>query len=184
MLNKLFEKYDSIIFIDTETTGLDFKNDKIIELSAVKTVCPDGKIIITDKLDDFILLPFGMKIPPEVENLTGITNEILGAEGIAPSEVCGKFADLFTDKKILVVAYNAQFDMNFIYYFLKENGRTDILKRINMLDAYTIYRDRHDYPHRLENAIEQYNLSEKVQNSHRAIDDTLALIEVLKAMDS
>ena len=59
----------------------------------------------------------------------------------------------------------------------------NILKKIKMLDAYTVYRDRREYPHKLENAIEAYNLGDKVVNSHRAIDDTLALVEVLKAME-
>ena len=43
--------------------------------------------------------------------------------------------------------------------------------------------DRRAYPHKLANAIIAYDLTGKVQNSHRAIDDVLALFEVLKAMD-
>ena len=31
------------------------------------------------------------------------------------------------------------------------------------LDAYTVYRDRREYPHKLENAIEAYNLGDKVE---------------------
>lgn len=50
------------------------------------------------------------------------------------------------------------------------------------LDTLTVYKDRAAYPHKLEAAIEHYGLSESVQNSHRAIDDVLALYEVAKAM--
>ena len=74
-------------------------------------------------------------------------------------------------------------ELHFIFYFLGRNGKLDILKKVNMLDALTVYKDRHEYPHKLENAIMVYNLSDKVQNSHRAIDDTLATVEVLKCMD-
>ena len=182
MLDKLFSLYDSIVVLDTETTGLDFKNDKIIELSAVSIISENGNITVTDEMDEFIKLPAGKTIPLEIQKLTGITNEILLAHGKSSADVSKKFAGLFRDNKILVIAYNAQFDMNFIFYFLLENNFVSILKKINMLDAYTIYKDRHEYPHKLENAIVKYNLGNKVVNSHRAIDDTLALIEVLKAM--
>ena len=47
-----------------------------------------------------------------------------------------------------------------------------------------VYRDRRAYPHRLCNAIEQYDLQDRVTNSHRAIDDVRATVEVLRAMET
>ena len=46
-----------------------------------------------------------------------------------------------------------------------------------------MYKDRRSYPHKLCNAIENYDLSGKVVNSHRAVDDVLATVEVMKAME-
>ena len=51
-----------------------------------------------------------------------------------------------------------------------------------MLDAMTVYKDRREYPHKLENAIEAYGLHG--QNTHRAIDDARATLELLDAMAS
>lgn len=182
-LENLFGRYNSIIVLDTETSGLSFTGDRIIELSAVKLVYENGIAKNVCEFDEFIKLPEGMHLDAKITELTGITEFQLYTEGLDESDACKRFCDLFLEDKILIVAYNAQFDMNFIFYFLARYGRTDILKKINMLDALTVYKDRRQYPHKLENAIVEYNLSDKVVNSHRAIDDTLATVEVLKAMD-
>ena len=70
-----------------------------------------------------------------------------------------------------------------LYYLLLRSGDPLILKGKDKLDLLTVYKDRHSYPHKLCNAIEVYGLSGKVVNSHRAIDDVLATVEVMKAME-
>ena len=49
-----------------------------------------------------------------------------------------------------------------------------------MLDAMTVYKDRRPYPHKLQNAIDAYGLV--TQNTHRAVDDARATLELLYAM--
>lgn len=39
MTTRLLKQFDRIVVFDTETTGIDFQEDEIIELGAV---CPDG----------------------------------------------------------------------------------------------------------------------------------------------
>lgn len=181
-MNSLFQRYDAIFFLDTETSGLNFQNDRIIELAAIRCTAESG-IQITHEMDDFVRLPQGWILPEEITNLTGITDEMLKNDGIDAAVCAKKFASLLAmGKKNLLVAYNAQFDMNYLFYFLHRAGVSDSLKGIEMLDALTVYKDRHEYPHKLENAIETYKLAGKVQNSHRAIDDTKALLEVMLAM--
>ena len=58
-----------------------------------------------------------------------------------------------------------------------------ILKGKDKLDLLTVYKDRRAYPHKLCNAIEAYGLAGTVENSHRAVDDVLATLEVMKAME-
>ena len=82
----------------------------------------------------------------------------------------------------LLLAYNAHFDLSFLFYMLLRDGDPAVLKGKDKLDLLTVYRDRRAYPHRLCNAIEQYDLQDRVTNSHRAIDDVRATVEVLRAM--
>ena len=69
-------------------------------------------------------------------------------------------------------------------YMLLRDGDITILQGKDKLDLLTVYRDRHDFPHRLANAIEVYGLSGKVVNSHRAIDDVIATVAVMEAMEA
>ncbi len=180
-MNKFFDEFDSILVLDTETSGLDFKDDRIIELAVIRYVPCENGGKIDFEMDDFIKLPEGRVLDEKIIELTGITDKMLEEEGISDTECAEKFASIFTEKP-LIVAYNAQFDLNYLFYFLHRAGLSDVLKRAKMLDALTVYKDRHEYPHRLENAIEIYNLQDKVVNSHRAIDDTKALLEVMFEM--
>ena len=77
----------------------------------------------------------------------------------------------------MLAAYNAQFDLLFLYAFLQKYGDARLLRDKPKLDLLTVYRDRRAYPHRLCNAIEQYDLQDRVTNSHRAIDDVRATVE-------
>ena len=82
-----------------------------------------------------------------------------------------------------MLAYNAHFDLSFLFYLLLRSGDPAILKGKDKLDLLTVYKDRHPYPHRLCSAIEQYGLSGKVVNSHRAVDDVIATVAVMEEME-
>ena len=89
--------------------------------------------------------------------------------------------ECFGAEQPLLVAYNAQFDLNFLYYLLRPLGLLSVLQKPRFLDALTVYRDRRDFPHKLCNAIEAYGLT-GVENSHRAVDDARAAALLLEAM--
>lgn len=181
-LDSLFSIVDSIIFLDVETTGLDSANDRLIEIAAVKTVQENGKVRIAQDLDYLIKLPDGMQLREEIIEKTGITNEDLINKGESPKYVLNQFISMFKGERTMLVAYNAQFDCSFIYWALLREGLSDALKGVKLLDAFTIYKDRKPYPHKLSDAIISYDLTSLVANSHRAMDDTLALFEVVRSM--
>ena len=182
MLDTLFAAYDRLMLFDTETTGLSFPRDEIIEFSAVVVERINGQIVVTEEYDRLIRLSPGNTVPPEITKLTGISNEDIAQRGIPKAELCADIARMIAGNTLLL-AYNAHFDLSFLYYLLLRHGDASILKGKDKLDLLTVYKDRHSYPHKLCNAIEVYDLAGKVVNSHRAIDDVLATVEVMKAME-
>ena len=178
-MKSLFQQFDRIVIFDTETTGIEFKTCRIIELGAV-ALDAEGEV---DSMDALIRLPEGETIPPVVVDLTGITDLQLLSEGVSEQEAVDQFARLFQGaERPLIVAYNAQFDLNFMAGLLPRYGQLDLLKRSRFLDALTVYKDRRDYPHKLCNAIEAYHLGDKVVNSHRAVDDARATVALMESM--
>ncbi len=178
----MLNNYSNLVFFDTETTGFDAQNNRIIELAAI-AVC-DGTIT---QMDEFIRLPEGEKIPEKIVELTHITDEMLEKDGKLEFAVVEMFFNLIKKENTLLIAHNAQFDLNFVgYTFARYRDKfPELLRAFNnadYLDTLTVFKDRRSYPHKLENAIEAYGLADKVQNSHRAVDDCLALYEVTKAM--
>ena len=182
MLDTLFAKYDRLMLFDTETTGLIFNRDEIIEFAAVVVEKQNDQIVVTEEYDELIALSPGGFVPPMIENLTGITNQDLKEKGIPKAKLCSDIARMVAGNTLLL-AYNAHFDLSFLFYLLLRNGDPTILKGKDKLDLLTVYKDRHSYPHKLCNAIEVYGLSDKVVNSHRAVDDVLATVEVMKEME-
>ena len=182
-LETLFAKYDRLVIFDTETTGLQFSRDEIIEFAAAVVERRDGKVQVIEEYDELITLSPGGFVPPMIQNLTGITNEAIREKGIPKTRLCCDIARMIAGNTLLL-AYNAHFDLSFLFYMLLRDGDPRILKGKDKLDLLTVYRDRREFPHKLCNAIEAYGLSGKVVNSHRAIDDVIATVAVMEAMEA
>ena len=181
-LNALFQKYRRLVLFDTETTGLNYSRDEIIEFAAVVAEQKDGCLTVCREYDELIRLTPGNSVPPEIQKLTGITDIDLLEKGISKEQLCSDIGEMITADTLLI-AYNAHFDLSFLYYLLLRNGNVSILKGKDKLDLLTVYKDRHSYPHKLCNAIEVYGLQDKVVNSHRAVDDVIATVAVMEAME-
>lgn len=179
-LDTLFSRYDKLVIFDTETTGLSPNRDEIIEFSAAVLERQNGEAVVTREYDNLVALSPGRFVPPKIQALTGITNQDLRS-GASPKPSVPDVAELIAGERTLLLAYNAHFDLSFLFYTLVKDGDAAILKGKDKLDLLTVYRDRRAFPHRLASAIEAYSLQDQVQNSHRAIDDVLATVAVLEA---
>ena len=179
----LFEKYDRLVLFDTETTGLQFSRDEIIEFAAIVVECRAGEPTVIREYDELVSLTPGNSVPPVIQNLTGITTQDILERGLSKARVCRDIGEMLAGNTLLL-AYNAHFDLSFLYYMLLRDGDPMILKGKDKLDLLTVYKDRRAYPHKLCNAIEAYGLAGKVVNSHRAVDDVLATLKVMEEMEA
>ena len=179
----LFQKYDKLVLFDTETTGLQFSRDEIIEFAAVVVEQQNGQAVVTREYDELITLTPGNVVPPKIQELTGISTQDIVDRGIPKAQVCRDIGEMFAGNTLLL-AYNAHFDLSFLYYLLLRSGDPMILKGKDKLDLLTVYKDRRSYPHKLCNAIEAYGLTGTVVNSHRAVDDVLATVAVMEKMEA
>lgn len=164
-----------VIYFDTETTGLDCSRCQIIELAMLTVI--DGEI--EERYDRFIRVDG--PLPPRITEITGITDQMLNG-GKTEREVAEDLKVRLTPGTVMI-AHNCQFDLQFVYHLLKRHlpmEADEIVESLDWIDTVTVLKDRKEYPHRLENAVEHYGI-EKV-NFHRAIDDTKALYDVTQAM--
>ena len=181
-LAAFFEKYDRLVLFDTETTGLLYNRDEIIEFAAVIVEQVNGVPTVVREYDELVSLSPGGFVPPKIEQLTGISTQDIRERGLPKTRVCRDIAEMIQGNTLLL-AYNAHFDLSFLFYMLLRDGDPAILKGKDKLDLLTVYKDRRPYPHRLCNAIDAYGLTGKVVNSHRAVDDVIATVAVMEEME-
>ena len=99
-----------ILVLDTETTGLDWRAEKIIELAMLavdidlQTGLPIGKVEVFEGFED----P-GRPIPPEITKLTGITSQDVKGHQLDEATI----KDM-VERADLIVAHNAGFDRPFV----------------------------------------------------------------------
>ena len=141
MFTSLFEKYDRLVLFDTETTGLQYSRDEIIEFAAVVVENAGGEPVITREYDELVALSPGGFVPPKIEQLTGISTQDLRERGLSKARVCRDIAEIMGGKALLL-AYNAHFDLSFLFYLLLRDGDPSILKGKDKLDLLTVYKDR------------------------------------------
>lgn len=161
-------KTATFIVFDIETTGLSVTQNKIIEIAAVKMV--EGKEI--DRYATFVN-PHE-RIPYNIQQLTNINDDMVkDAPDVEP--VLDDFVRFVGDA--VLVAHNARFDFDFVNAKLKELGRPVMTNPV--LDTLEMARLLHPSMknHRLNTLAAKYKVS--LENHHRAIDDTLALGQIL-----
>jgi len=148
----------ALAFVDLETTGASAATDRITEIGIV--------LVDADGVREWNqLLHPQMRIPLFIEQLTGISNEMV-AEAPTFAQVACEVAELLEGR--LFIAHNARFDYGFLKNEFKRVGltfRPSVLCTVKLSRA--LYpQHRH---HNLDSLIERYRL--KAKDRHRALAD-------------
>ena len=166
------ELNEEMIVFDIETTGLSTQTCKLTEIGAVRI--RGGEVL--DRFDTFV--DPEMPIPPEITELTSITDEMV-AGAPKTKEALELFFDFIGDEegkpKKLLIAHNANFDIGFIRYFSEQCGIPFSSPYLDTL-ALSRYINPDLKNHKLDTIANSYKLGEF--HHHRACDDAemLAMI--------
>lgn len=158
---------DIFVVFDLETTGFSSKNDKIIEIGAVKL--KEGKII--DRFSTFVNPE--KTIPYHITELTSINDEMV-RNSPKIEEVLPEFLNFC--KGAVLVAHNAGFDTSFI----KANcNRLGLTFSFSILDTVPLARFLYPDLKRVKLNIVAKYLGISLENHHRAVDDAKATADIL-----
>lgn len=158
-----------VVIFDVETTGFSAYNDEITEIALLKV---DG--VTFEPVAEFsTLIKIDKQIPAKVVELTGITNDMCDKHGMKKEDVKAA-VQAFTEDTILV-AHNAQFDLEFIKVHFDIDPKyfydTLTMSRVVEPDARS---------HKLGEICSRRGIS--LVGAHRAMNDVNATKDVLEAI--
>ena len=161
----------SEIFLDTETTGLSFKEGhKILEIACIETkdLIPTGRVfhkLINPKRD----------VPDEAFKIHGFSQEFL-SDKESFEDIADGLLKFIENKKIII--HNASFDLSFL------NGELNLLKKKliikdDVIDSLEIARNK--FPgvsNSLDALCRKFNIDLSKRTQHNALLDCELLREV------
>jgi DNA polymerase III subunit epsilon len=163
------------IVFDTETTGLDPLQERVIEIGAVELEnrFPTGRFF------HHYLQPEGRRINPEATNVHGITDAMLAGKPLF-RDVVDDFIAFVGDG--VLVAHNASFDRSFLN---AEFGRLErqAFPEDRYVDTLALAKRRHPLgPNSLDALCRRYGIDNSRRTKHGALLDAELLAEVYLEM--
>ena len=159
------------IFLDTETTGLSFKDGhKVVEIACVET----KDLVVTGKVFHKLINP-ERDVPNEAFKIHGFSTEFLSRKETF-REVADEFLEFINGKKLII--HNASFDVSFL------NGELSLLKKNQIdknfvIDSLEIARNK--FPgtsNSLDALCKKFNIDLSKRTKHNALLDCELLREV------
>lgn len=163
-----------ILFFDTETTGLDFINDRVIEVGAIlystehrRTFESTGYLVQSD-----------VPISPLITQLTHIEQSAVDAFGYSSSDGLDKLLDLVDQADVIAGQNVVRFDKRMLESWCKRQGK-EMPKKL-WLDS------RFDLPLGVETATLKYmacNHGFLPSTSHAALADCETVLRIMEHYD-
>ena len=159
------------VFLDTETTGLSFKEGhKIVEIACIET----KDLVTTGKVFHRLINP-ERDVPDDAFKVHGYSRDFLSDKDTF-DKVADDFLDFVKNKKIII--HNAPFDLGFL------NGELNILKRELIeknlvIDSLDVARNK--FPgvsNSLDALCKRFNIDLSKRTKHNALLDCELLREV------
>ena len=97
------------------------------QIAAVIVEQVNGVPTVVREYDELVSLSPGMFVPPKIEQLAGISTQDIRERGLPKTRVCRDIAEMIQGNTLLL-AYNAHFDLSFLFYMLLRDGDPAILK--------------------------------------------------------
>ncbi|MDZ5697406.1 DNA polymerase III subunit epsilon [Chelativorans sp. M5D2P16] len=159
------------IIFDTETTGLDSREDRVIELGCVEL---DNRFPTGRTLHLFIN-PEGRPVHPDAHAVHGISDADL-ADKPTFAEILEDFLAFIEDAKL--IAHNANFDIGFINAEFDRLGQP-FVDPARVVDTLAIARRKHPMgPNSLDALCRRYGIDNSRRTKHGALLDAELLAEV------
>jgi DNA polymerase-3 subunit epsilon len=159
------------IVLDTETTGLDpNQGHRMVEIGCLELL----NHVPTGRTWHYYINP-ERDIPSEATAVHGITNEKVKHEKTF-GELIGSFLDFIGDSRLVI--HNAEFDLKFLNYQMKEFGFPPI-KIADVVDTLWVARKKFPgQPASLDALCRRFNIDLSGRDYHGALLDSQLLADV------
>ena len=159
------------VFLDTETTGLSFKEGhKVVEIACIET----KDLVATGKVFHKLINP-QRSMPDEAFKVHGFSQEFLSDKETF-KQIADEFLDFIKDKKIII--HNASFDLGFLNGELGSILKEKINKKL-VVDSLELARNK--FPgasNSLDALCKRFNIDLSRRSKHNALLDCELLREV------
>ena len=159
------------VFLDTETTGLSFRDGhKVVEIACIET----KDLIVTGKVFHKLINP-KRSVPEEAFKIHGFSQEFLNDKETF-DQIADEFLNFIKGKKIII--HNASFDLSFLDGELGYIQKEKINKKL-VIDSLDVARNK--FPgtsNSLDALCKRFNIDLSRRTKHNALLDCELLREV------